>query len=110
MNDSKNNIKFSYLYRDAGNYKIYGTVIFPNPEDIHVNEIEKEIKSRLIDGEFFEPSKWELPPLRFEEWNDDLDHFWNEYESIQTTSEEPTIGKTIAKFLEYICVVDDKVA
>lgn len=99
MNDFKNNIKLNYLYRDAGNYKLHGATIFPNPENLPVSEIEKEIKSRLIDGEFFEPSKWKLTALGFEKWNDDLDHFWNEYESIQTTSEKPTINKTIAKFL-----------
>lgn len=99
MKDFKNNIKLNYLYRDAGNYKLHGVTIFANPENLLVSEIEREIKSRLIDGEFFEPLKWKLAPLDFEQWNDGLDHFWHEYESIQITSEEPTINKTITKFL-----------
>jgi len=99
MKDFKNNIRLNYLYRDAGNYKLHGATIFSNPENLAVSDIEREIKSRLIDGEFFEPVKWKLTPLGFEKWNDDLDHFWNEYESIQNTSEEPTVNKTITKFL-----------
>ena len=102
MKDFKNNIQLNYLYRDAGNFKLHGATVFSNPEDIPVSEIEKQIKSRLIDGEFFEPSKWGVAPLGFETWNDELDHSWNEYESIQITSEEPTFNKTIATFLRDI--------
>ena len=45
------NIKFSYLYRDAGNYKNYGEVIFANPDEMPIEEVEILIKSKLIYGQ-----------------------------------------------------------
>ena len=98
----KNNVKLNYRYRDAGNYKQYAEAIFSNPENLPVNEIEKEIKSKLIDGEFFEPKKWGLTSPAFESWDDDLDHFWNEFVSIQNTDEEHTMNRSIKKFLQDI--------
>lgn len=98
-NDFKNNVKLNYLYRDAGNYKIFGSVVFANPENIDIEMIRNEVQSKLIDGEFFLPSRWQIAPLGFEEWNDDLDHFWNEFDSLQFTNESPTTNKTVTKFL-----------
>jgi hypothetical protein len=102
MKDLENNIKLNYLYRDSGNYKIYGTEIFSNPEHIKVEEIERKVRDALIDSEFFDPRKWGLKPLSFQEWNDDLDHLWNEFESINLTAETPTVDKTITEFLDKI--------
>lgn len=52
MSDLLNNIRFSYLYRDYGNYKLFGETVFSNPEKLSLTEIEDQIKSKLIDGEF----------------------------------------------------------
>jgi hypothetical protein len=34
MTTKKRNIKFLYLYRDAGNYKQRGHIIFSNPQGL----------------------------------------------------------------------------
>jgi hypothetical protein len=34
------NIKFNYLYRDGGNYKNYSSVIFRNPTNTDLAELE----------------------------------------------------------------------
>lgn len=102
IKDLRNNIKFNYFYRDGGNYKIYGSEIFPNPECVKVEEIEIKIRTVLIDGEFFEPHKWGLKRLCFEVWNNDLDHFWNEFESLKPTDEPHTVDRTITEFLKEI--------
>ena len=34
MSDLESNLKFEYLYRDAGNYKQYGSMVFDNPTRI----------------------------------------------------------------------------
>lgn len=47
------NIKFSYLYRDGANYKKYDNVIFANPENIDLSELDILIKSKLIDKTWF---------------------------------------------------------
>ncbi len=102
MSDSKNNIKFNYLYRDGGNFKVWGCEIFSNPDSIETDNIEARIKQSLIDGEFFDPEKWGVSRLKFDDWVPKLDHTWNEYDSIEITNEEPTIHYSINQFLEVI--------
>lgn len=102
MSGSKNNIKFNYLYRDGGNYKIFGNVIFHNLENIDLERIEKEIRNSLIDQEFFDPFKWNIPILAFDEINKEIDHGWNEFERIETTNEEATDNRSILEFIQQI--------
>ena len=99
MNDSSNNIKLSYLYRDAGNYKLFGEEVFSNPENLMISEIETRIKSNLIDGEFFVAEEWGLVPLKFEETDDELDHDWHEYEGLEITENQPTNSMTMQEFI-----------
>src|SRR5690606_5386634 len=77
------NIRFNYLYRDAGNYKQYGLVVFSNPHNLPLREVEQSIRSALIDGELFNDSRWQLPDLREQEWDDEMDHDWHEFESVK---------------------------
>ncbi|MBL0325691.1 MAG: hypothetical protein IPP61_10995 [Cytophagaceae bacterium] len=55
MNVSVNKIQFNYLHRDSGNYKIFGDLIFSNPENLDIQEIIALIKEHLIDGQYFYP-------------------------------------------------------
>jgi hypothetical protein len=87
MSNSLNNIRFSYLYRDSGNYKLYGDVIFSNQEAVLVVDIESQIRKCLIDGEHFDPIEWDIVPLRFEVYDDELDHDWHEFEKVEETQE-----------------------
>jgi hypothetical protein len=93
------NIKFSYLYRDAANYKVYGSVVFSNPEKLSLPEIETQIRAKLIDGEFFDPVEWNVPRLQILPLDEELDHAWNEFESIEESDEEPNAGMSIEAFL-----------
>lgn len=99
------NIQFNYLYRDAGNYKVYGTEVFSNPNRLTLVEIEDKIKRSLIDGEFFDPKKWDLPRLGFSDWDDEIDHTRNELESVEECAEEVTRGK-IEEFLRKIASLE----
>ena len=102
MSASKSNIRFNYLYRDAGNYKVWGSEILSNPDCISLVEVETKIREYLIDGEFFDPKYWKVKRLKHDDWVPELDHTWNEFESIEITSEEPTVDYSISKFLEQI--------
>jgi hypothetical protein len=46
------------MYRDASNYKEHGEVIFSNEEHLPLDEIEKQIRSFLNDGEFSSPDRF----------------------------------------------------
>ncbi|HTA83258.1 MAG TPA: hypothetical protein VK783_10005 [Bacteroidia bacterium] len=96
------NIKFNYLYRDAGNYKLFDEVIFSNPKNIPLNKIENIIKVHLMDGMYFDPQEWGIPLLEFPEYDEELDHDWHEFESIEITTEEATDYRTISQFLKQI--------
>jgi hypothetical protein len=85
------NIKFNYLYRDAGNYKNYGCVIFSNPNQLELGYIESRIKESLIDRSYFVAKDVSVPELYFAALNED-DHGWHEYCGIENTLEETTDG------------------
>ena len=94
------NLIFNYLYRDAGNFKVFGREIISNPDSITVADAEKQIRKVLIDGEFFDPIDWGVQPLKPAEWDDELDHSWNEFDSFELTDSLPTIAETMTTFLE----------
>jgi hypothetical protein len=104
-----NNIQFSYLYRDAGNYKLFGQVVFRNPENLSLKEIKVKIRTKLIDGEFFDAAKWGLPLLQFEDYLPEVDHSWYEFEDIESTSLENSDNRTIAEFIKEIQVISENI-
>ncbi|MFL9844177.1 hypothetical protein [Flavobacterium rhizosphaerae] len=99
------NIKLNYLYRDASNYKQYGSVVFANTNNIAAKTINNIIKSNLIDGEFFVAEAWEIPVLYFDNIID-ADHNWHEFQNIEVTAEMPYSNLEIENLLNKILVVE----
>ena len=95
------NIRFNYLYRDGGNYKQFGYVVFSNTLQKPLPVIDEIITSNLIDGLWFYADKWHLKDLHKFLWDNNLDHNWHEYESIEECEENVTNGD-IAAFLQGI--------
>ena len=98
-----NNIEFTYLYRDADNYKSWGNVIFSNSEKISILEIELEMRNLLIDNEFFIASKIRVPEVFLYD-NNKLtlsDHSFHEFYSLKYTNKEPNdiFNRPFMKFL-----------
>ena len=103
MSDLSNNIRFSYLYRDYGNYKLFGETIFSNPENLSLSEIDARIKAKLIDGKFFNPEEWGIDRLKFENYDYEQDHDWHEYEGVETTKTKVT---SILKVIEFLKIIE----
>lgn len=101
------NVTFAYVYRDAGNNKIYHDVIFNNPEALDIQEITPMLENALIQGEYFLPHLVNLPRLQFETENEELDHEWHEFISLEMTSERVTDSeqRTLAQLLTELNVV-----
>lgn len=95
------NIKLNYLYRDAGNYKTYGFIIFGNPNGLNTKIIENKLREHFVDADCFDPSKLNIPPLKHanSKYDSELDHSWNEFESLEETDEEATDHRTINELL-----------
>lgn len=96
------NISFNYLYRDYGNYKRYGSVIFSNPGNLPLAEIDTIIRNCIWDYRIFYAHQWKLSPLFFPEHHAELDHPFHEYESVELTDETPTDERIIDTFLSEI--------
>ena len=100
MQNLKNNIKFNYEYRDAGNYNKSSSVIFRNCNGINNLEIAiKEIRECLFDHEFFYPYKLSIPQIHIENWNPKLDHDWYRFTELEFTHQSVTDSRTFNKFL-----------
>lgn len=93
------NIKFSYLYRDSGNYKNYGFLIFSNPDNIDLSELTSLIKSKLFDGTWFYHKEWHLPDLRSAHFDYEIDPTWHEFESVEYTDELINTSKTLTDLM-----------
>lgn len=96
------NIKLNYRYRDAGNYKQFGSVIFSNPNRLSIEKATKLIQEKLISDEFFVPKNWNLPSLHFHSHDPELDHDYHEFESWEETWEMPTDQRDVHEFLRKI--------
>lgn len=96
------NIRLSYLYRDYSNYKNFNEVIFSNSANALFEVINSVIQKRLIEGQWFYASEWQLPDLHFENWDIDDDHFLHEFVSLEETIELTTAQIDISDFLEIV--------
>lgn len=97
------NIRFEYLYRDAGNFKNWGELVFSNPSNINVDMLKSIAANMLIDQSYFIASKANVPDLHFKEYNMQLDHHcWHEIHTFVPTEEAPNdpLGRNIEEFIE----------
>ncbi len=99
MNGLSTNLKFNYLYRDAGNYKQFGFVIFSNPHDLTPEQATEKLLPNLIDEEFFDPLIVNIPLLEKYDFDPELDHGWYEFELFCETGESPTESIIVDDFL-----------
>ena len=104
----ENNIQLNYRYRDGGNYKQHHSEIFSNKDQLDVQEISERIEQRLIDGEYFYHNKWGLKDLHYFKWDNDIDVFWHEFVSIETTSDKAT-NIDISDFLAQIETIENSI-
>jgi hypothetical protein len=96
------NLKFSYRYKDFTNYRKVNEVIFLNPTNKPVSEVQKIIKNYLIDSKWFYATEWEVPDLHFDNWDSEADHFLHEFLSIEETMEHSYNHITIDDFIEIV--------
>jgi hypothetical protein len=75
------NIEFEYRYRDFGNFKKYGAVVFGNRNRLTVDEISQRVSLALADGQSFNAARCGIPDLFFYDFpfDPDLDHDSHEF-------------------------------
>ena len=97
------NVEFPYLYRDAGNWKKSGAIVFTNPERLSLAEAQVRLiaacERSLADLNWFIPELVGLEPLR-EGWDIDLDGPWHELlADLRETEASPTDRRTLREFV-----------
>jgi len=93
------NVILHYLYRDYANYKNHGEAILSNPDGLSIEEIDAALRERLIDDEWFYASQWGLKDLHFKDFDDEIDHSFHEYGSVEYTEEMATEQESISEFI-----------
>ena len=74
-------------------------MIMPNPDNICLAEATQQIETSLIDEMYFYAHELEVPDLHFPHRNDQYDHSWHEFVSLEETAEAPTTKRSLKAFL-----------
>ena len=101
---------FEYLYRDASNYKSWGTII------LHGTATEADIqilKEKFESGTFFIAEQLGIPPLYAELWHFSNgpsidDHVWHSFHTLRPATDEDVkepVFATVKSFMAKISAV-----
>lgn len=96
---TQNNLKFEFLHRDEGNYKLFGSITLWNPNGTSPAEATEALKEKLIDREYFYPKDHEIPLFQ-EHTGITLFSDWYEFDQFSTSEEATTDPRTVEEFLE----------
>lgn len=100
MKTDSNNLRFEYLHRDGGNYKIFGSIIIKNIDKISPSKATLLLEKKLIDAEYFYPEIAKIP--LFEEHKGDSEFFtdWYEFDKFSLTDENPNDPRSFKEFIQ----------
>lgn len=98
------NIVFEYLYRDAGNYKNWESVVFSNPNAYSADTVRASIRKAMSNEEYFDALAVRLPDLHFPEFSAALDLPLHEFFDVSVTDQNPDDphGRSIDELLAEI--------
>jgi hypothetical protein len=100
------NIKFSYLYRDAGNYKKWAEVIFSNPDGLTVEVATKALKDAFLRDGLFIAHQVRIPrAFLFDQGAATSDdHCFHELDSVETSLEVPNdcYSRSMSEFISEV--------
>lgn len=106
------NVEFSYLYRDGGNYKTFGKVVFTNPDQLDCDTIEKALIEAFLEDSLFIADQARVRDV-FLFANGKLsfdDHCYHEFDTVRPTAENPTDEhmRSITDFVSEITAVGQR--
>lgn len=101
-----NNIKFQYLYRDGGNYKSWGDVVFDNPDAVSIEAIKNSLHNALLPDGLFVTRQIRIPERFLTDYYPPSidDHCFHEFYSVEVTDISPTDHqrRSIRQFLSEV--------
>jgi hypothetical protein len=63
MEEPVDNVEFIYLYRDGGNYKKWGRVVFSNPDGMGSDSVEERLRQGFLQDGLFIASQIRVPEV-----------------------------------------------
>ena len=96
------NTRFNYSYRDASNYKAWGSVVFRSGID---GALSARLSTTLESAEFFIADQIRLPEVFLADWPLDLDdHCWHAFSDTELTNDAPDDAhdRTIEEFVKEV--------
>ncbi len=92
MKGAKMNIEFHYLYRDWGNFKNFGSLVFENRSRLAADEIRRRVESAVNCDRAFVASRLKVPDLFFRNipYNPEFDHGFHEFFDALETERTPS--------------------
>jgi len=98
------NIKFVYLYRDGANYKSWGEVVFTNPDQLTLDEIENRLVDAFLQDKLFIAHQIFIPEkfLFVSGKSTKFDHCYHEFDAAEICEEKPTdnLNRSVTDFLK----------
>jgi hypothetical protein len=106
------NIKFVYLYRDGANYKSWDDVIFTNPDQLTLEEIEDRLVSAFLPDKLFVAHQISISEkfLFLERKFTKFDHCYHEFDSVEFCKEKSTddLNRSITDFLKDVELISQQ--
>ena len=100
---------FEYLYRDASNYKVWGTLLLKGSAP---SADVEALKNTFESGEFFIAEQLDIPPLYSELWefsngpsNDD--HVWHTFYNLRPATGDDIKGPVFDTVKNFILKIRD---
>jgi hypothetical protein len=97
------NVKFSYLYRDAGNYKKWAEVVFSNPDRLTLASLTKALRHVFLEECLFIAHQIRIPEaFLFSEGNATSDdHCFHEFDAVEISLNVPNdrYSRSIGQFI-----------
>ncbi len=106
------NVKFVYLYRDGANYKVWNDVVFENPYNTSLDEIERILSSSFSPDKLFIANQISIPE-QFLFLNGSFtkyDHCYHEFDYVEICEELPTdiLHRSIVNFLKDVKLASEQ--
>jgi hypothetical protein len=97
------NIRFNYMYRDAGNYKKFGSVVFSNPELVTLQSLAAPLAKAFSEEGLFVAHQIRVPEVFFYTRGNATsdDHFFHEFDGVEESLEAPNdqLLRSVGEFL-----------
>jgi hypothetical protein len=100
------NIKFNYLYRDGSNYKSWGEVVFANPENLTLDEIDRRLVDAFLPDKLFIASQISIPEkfLFLDGKFSKYDHCYHEFDRVEICQKYSidSLGRSVTDILREV--------